>query len=152
MDADVVRLRNIDGRKWTQIAAVIGRSKTACQARYTRITGPETRIKLYRRTWTSEQDSELYRMRYDDRMPVREIALILKRSAPSIEAKLERMRNPARNKVHFERPHTPVIPRSCLDDRDRRAAADRTITAMLCGDPAPGQSAWDRKQLMGATA
>lgn len=39
------------------------------------------------------------------------------------------------------------IPRDVLLDRDRRLAmAPRSLTAALCGDPAPGRSAWDKRQ------
>lgn len=38
------------------------------------------------------------------------------------------------------------IPESVLADRDRRALAGRDLTSVLCGDPAPGQSALDRKR------
>lgn len=33
-----------------------------------------------------------------------------------------------------------------LEDAARRANAPRTVTSRLCGDPAPGQSAWDKMQ------
>ncbi len=38
-----------------------------------------------------------------------------------------------------------IIPESILADRDRRSSAPRTMTALLCGDPAPGQSALDKR-------
>lgn len=44
---------------------------------------------------------------------------------------------PARNRV---------APAGAVADAQRRASAPRTITAFVCGDPAPGQSALDRLQ------
>lgn len=38
------------------------------------------------------------------------------------------------------------IPERVLLDRNRRHAAARSITSMLCGDPAPGQSALDKRR------
>ncbi len=39
----------------------------------------------------------------------------------------------------------PVIPEQLLLDARERLLAARSITAMLCGDPAPGFSALDRR-------
>lgn len=38
------------------------------------------------------------------------------------------------------------IPEHVLTDRDRRMNAERDLSSILCGDPAPGQSALDRKR------
>lgn len=46
--------------------------------------------------------------------------------------------------VYDTRPKS--IPARVLADAARRSNADRTITAFICGDPAPGQSALDRRQ------
>ena len=43
--------------------------------------------------------------------------------------------------------HSKGIPAEVLEDAVRRACAERSITAMLCGDPAPGQSALDKREL-----
>jgi hypothetical protein len=45
--------------------------------------------------------------------------------------------------IHIGRPKS--IPQDVLDDAFRRNSAERTITALFCGDPAPGQSALDRR-------
>ena len=37
------------------------------------------------------------------------------------------------------------VPASILADRDRRSNAPRSLTALFCGDPAPGQSALDKR-------
>lgn len=50
-----------------------------------------------------------------------------------------RSKNPRLVQPRFE------IPEAVLTDRDRRNAIPRSLTAVLCGDPAPGQSALDRR-------
>lgn len=47
----------------------------------------------------------------------------------------------AQSAIRFRR-----VPDSVLADALRRNSADKSITAMLCGDPAPGQSALDRRR------
>lgn len=43
--------------------------------------------------------------------------------------------------------NSPSIPHEVLADRDRRLAlAPASLTAAICGDPAPGHSALDRKR------
>jgi hypothetical protein len=37
------------------------------------------------------------------------------------------------------------IPEYVLTDRERRQTAPQTLTSLLCGDPAPGQSALDKR-------
>lgn len=45
----------------------------------------------------------------------------------------------------FGAEHAPSIPQHVLMDRDRRLSmAPRSLTAALCGDPAPGRSALDK--------
>ena len=39
----------------------------------------------------------------------------------------------------------PNVPSDVLHDARRRLTAPRTLTAWLCGDPAPGQSALERR-------
>lgn len=48
-------------------------------------------------------------------------------------------------------PREPVtsrrpIPQEVIADRDRRSNAPRSLTALFCGDPAPGQSALDKQR------
>lgn len=44
------------------------------------------------------------------------------------------------------RSHTGPSPKQLIE-RAQRQAAPRSLTALLCGDPAPGQSALDKKRL-----
>lgn len=37
------------------------------------------------------------------------------------------------------------VPDEVWADARRRACADRSVTSLVFGDPAPGQSAWDRR-------
>lgn len=48
-------------------------------------------------------------------------------------------------------PADRFLPPGALEDAQRRLYAPRSLTAVLCGDPAPGRSALDRK-LAGASA
>lgn len=144
MDARLLHLRNVEGWKWAAISADIGRSRTACHAHYIKITEPDDRVYLYRRTWSVADDDRLYRLKFDEKRTVREIALIMKRSVPSIDAKLERMRNGSRRKTHFEPAQRLTVPQRCLDDRDRRyATSHQDLTGAFFGDPLPGFSALD---------
>jgi hypothetical protein len=64
--------------------------------------------------------------------------------------------NASRNRKRYEKrvydpstPHYvesgPHVPGHLLIDAERRLMAPRTITAMLCGDPAPGFSALEKR-------
>jgi hypothetical protein len=44
------------------------------------------------------------------------------------------------------------IPDEVVRDAESRRFADRNLTSLLCGDPAPGQSALDRRQTAGVLA
>lgn len=41
-----------------------------------------------------------------------------------------------------------IVPDSVYEDAARRMSAPRSITALVMGDPAPGHSALDRKQMV----
>jgi hypothetical protein len=41
--------------------------------------------------------------------------------------------------------HRRAIPDEVLADRDKRSNAPRSLSALICGDPAPGQSALDKR-------
>ena len=44
-----------------------------------------------------------------------------------------------------EQVKSKIVPEDVLADRDRRSNALRSLTALFCGDPAPGQSALDKR-------
>jgi hypothetical protein len=41
----------------------------------------------------------------------------------------------------------PQVPAGLWDDRDRRASTRLSLTAWFCGDPPPGYSALDKRQV-----
>lgn len=41
---------------------------------------------------------------------------------------------------------SPVVPRDVLFERKRALKAPRSLTALCCGDPAPGRSALDKRK------
>lgn len=43
--------------------------------------------------------------------------------------------------------HPKGIPADVIEDALKRACAERSITSLLCGDPAPGWSALDKREL-----
>ena len=59
------------------------------------------------------------------------------------EAEREMYRNP--HGPHLVTPG-PAAPAHVLEDRARRVLAVKSLTAEICGDPAPGQSALDKKR------
>jgi hypothetical protein len=146
-DAELLRLRHVEQRPWGYIASVLNSSRTACHRRYNKITEPESRPALLRRSsWQDQDEAELKRLSGEGKKPS-EIAAIMGRSIPAVEAKLFRMRNYA-PRVHHERasPAT-VVSQSALDDRNRRMMAQRSLTAQFFGDPEPGRSALDQRRL-----
>jgi hypothetical protein len=80
---------------------------------------------------------------------LREIGEVLGRNAYKINNKFRNedyhaRKNPVATEIlNAVRPHVPP-PQEVLIDRDRRLLAPRTLTAIMMGDPAPGQSALDR--------
>lgn len=141
MNATLLRLRNVEGMKWTSIGALLGKSKTACQAHYIKITKPDERVKLFRRTWSVEQETELHGLRFKDKLAISEISRLLDRSMQAISTKLERMRHGRTRIVHFEKNNIRfVIPQACIEDRNRRSMAAKSLTAILMGDPEPGRA------------
>lgn len=46
---------------------------------------------------------------------------------------------------HVRAKHNFQIPEAVEADRDRRQTAPQSLTSLLCGDPAPGQSALDKR-------
>lgn len=116
------------------------------------------------RKWTVEETATLCDMR-DDRYTFETIAARLGRTAISVkerwrtinrsEAQLReradrsfRAYKPkAEEAQRFRRPRTPPItPDHVFIEREARISAPRSLTAIFCGDPAPGWSALDRKR------
>jgi hypothetical protein len=63
----------------------------------------------------------------------------------AVDSKIQSMRM-EETRIHLERVPRVSVPEHCLEDRDRRLSAERSLTAEFFGDPAPGQSALDKRQ------
>lgn len=147
-DTNLVRMRSVEHKTWVAIGSALGgRSKTACQVRYTKIVPKEDQVQLAgRRSWREEDEAEVRRLRYDEKKTVRGIAAIFGLTVGQIASKIAYMDRPSR-RMHFDKETVRfVIPQRCLDDRNRRYLADpRDLTAALQGDPLPGYSALERR-------
>jgi hypothetical protein len=101
------------------------------------------------KNWTDEETALARRM------------LAEKRSDSEFRERLGRSKAVARDRIYrvdfmdtdwsmLGLPHEPrvAVPTELRADANRRAAAPRTLSAWLCGDPAPGQSALDRRQAL----
>jgi hypothetical protein len=103
--------------------------------------GERARFRTSKR-WSAEDDATLKRLRAENKT-VSQIAKEMGRVRSSVYNKLEYANKFGRT-AHFETVVRTKVPPEREADRDRRMAADRDITSMLCGDPAPGQSALDK--------
>jgi GcrA cell cycle regulator len=101
------------------------------------------------RCWT-EAETELAIKMLDEGAPEYEFIEKLQRTKQSAIAKRERVRFLASTKSYVEQPGNIKVPVEVWLDRARRIGAQRSITARLCGDPAPGFSALDRKRAGGS--
>lgn len=117
---------------------------------------------MRRNVWTEEQDHQA-RLLLDRRATGDEFLAAIGRTKAAAQTRMRylkvgRAERPRKRKsgprivlppssaasgIHIGRPRS--IPQDVLDDAFRRNSADRTITALFCGDPAPGQSALDRR-------
>ncbi len=141
---EILMLRDVQCKTWKEIAAIAGRCVAVCNARYHELEDPQS-PQYHIGPWSKEEEDRLAELRLA-RRPAREISKVLMRSVASVQAKIERGNRPGRAKVHYEVNQRSVAPQSALDDRNRRINAERDLTSMFFGDPAPGQSALDKKQ------
>lgn len=118
--------------------------------------------------WTPEDLETLYKLRAEGRT-YKEIGAALNRSPAGVkqrwrwlnitdEERASRAERNARARQARGGPLNPfivrrrslplltVMPDHVFTDRHERINAPRTLTAIFCGDPAPGWSALDRKQ------
>ena len=145
-ECELRRLRSLEHKTWADIAIAMSRSDVSCRRHYDRITTPNERFEFRSpKKWTLQAEEDLVRMRFIDGKTTKEIAEIMGRTISGIQARLEFIdARKARGKPFV--PAHRLIPEPLIVDRDRRALAPRPLTSWLCGDPAPGQSALDKKQ------
>lgn len=131
--------------QWKVIAYQLGCSVESCCARYRAIVPKDSRKRFVSlRHWTPEEEATLKGLMNEGRKP-RQIALYMGKELQTIYSKIQQLRGRARA-IYIEMQPRLTIPQHCLEDRDRRLTAERDMTAMFFGDPAPGQSALDKKQ------
>lgn len=128
---------------WNDISERVGRSVEACSCRYRKILPKHSRVHSLRRVWTADDEALLERLLAEKRTP-NQIASCMGKTRGSVNSKIQAMRMD-QTRMHFERVPRVEVPQRCLDDRDRRLSAERSLTSEFFGDPAPGQSALDKR-------
>lgn len=114
--------------------------------------------------WSIDENASLFRLKAEGRS-IEMIAARIGRSLDSVKErwrwvnKTEEQRQERRTQINMTRNHKALVPgrsyatvarrpsEEILAERDRRVATPRTIGAWLLGDPPPGYSALDRKQV-----
>ncbi len=151
-DSKLIELR-AQGLPWKEIAwrinhgsTCVNRTADACSGRYRKIVPHKQRSRFYNThdRWSSEDEERLARM-MRQRMKPREIAAAIGKSSRAVHNKINYVRNP-RHAAQIDTDTRVWAPPHLLEDRDRRMMAERSITAFILGDPAPVQSALDKKQ------
>lgn len=99
-----------------------------------------------RSTFSKNDVEELIRKRDIERKSWRQISIETGRPLSTCSARYAEEHKPRiyQNYAGTTRPRN--IPDEIIADAHRRAIAERSITALLFGDPAPGQSALDKRQ------
>jgi hypothetical protein len=70
---------------------------------------------------------------------VRYTGMTIEERAATRRARLKNEQPVIRMKIDHVTERAPSIPDEVWDDRNRRLMAQRSLTAMLCGDPEPGR-------------
>ena len=143
-DEKIVTLRG-QRKSWKDVAAAVGRTVESCCSRYRTIVPPSQRKRyMSSRHWTLEEEATLKMLMNEGRKP-RQIANFMGKELQVIYSKIQQLRQPGRL-IHIEMDPRVHVPPEREADRARRLSAERDITSLLLGDPAPGQSALDKKQ------
>lgn len=143
-DAVLLNLRR-DRIAWADVARKVGRSVHSCWDRYKRIA-PKDRPRYARQKgWTEQEKATLHRMRGEGKSP-KEIAATLGRTVSMVHSMMYYERSFVTRQFKIENTPRVWVPPDREADRDRRMAAERDITSLFFGDPAPGQSALDKRQ------
>jgi hypothetical protein len=147
-DHTIIELRSL-GIAWKDIASRLGRTVEACCTRYRVIVPQEQRKRNSKFIRWSEDDVTTLKSLIDEGRSPQQIASFMGKNLQSIYSKIQQLRQPGRA-IQIDLEPRPPVPLHILEDRDRRMRAERDLTALLCGDPAPGQSAWDKMHGAGA--
>lgn len=141
-DQMIIDLR-ADKKPWKEISRRVGRSVEACSFRYRRLVPTEKRFRFVaKRMWSDEDDVTLGTF-LDERRTVIQIARLMKRTKAVIYYRIDMLRNPIGNHPIDPKIHVPM---HLVEERDRRYAAERDLTAMFFGDPPFSQSALGKRE------
>lgn len=142
-DRKIIELRAL-GFPWKDIAERISRTADGCSNRYRRIFPQEERRTIRKGArWTPAEEAQIKTLR-DDGVKPRAIAALMGKELQAVYSKIQQLRQPGRG-IDIEMEPRVWVPPHLLVDRDQRARAERDLTSLLCGDPAPGQSALDKR-------
>lgn len=142
-DQMIIALRG-DKTPWNIISERVGRSVEACSCRYRKIVPKHRQVHSRRRVWMVHDEALLEQLLAEGRSPT-QIASFMGKTRRAVDSKIQSMRMD-QTRIHLERVPRIEVPLRCLEDRDRRMNAERSLTAEFFGDPAPGQSALDKRQ------
>lgn len=97
-------------------------------------------------TFSPTDIDELIRLREIECKSWREISIVTGRPLSTCSSRYAEEKKPEiyRKYAGVDRPKN--VPDHILEDARRRTLAPRSITSFLCGDPAPGQSALDKRE------
>lgn len=114
------------------------------------------------RPWSAEEDAILLNARKEGTQ-FGDIASAMNRTIPAVknrhgylkmtdeqrralnQQKTKAKTQTIRMKIEHDHERVPAVPNEVWEDRNRRMAQPRTLTAWLMGDPAPGTSALERR-------
>ena len=127
------------GCKAEYVRATLSRARAAARNPNRVLKAPGSRS-----TWSTAEADAMLRKREIEGKSWRVIGIEMGRPLSSCSCKYNQMKLEKVHPPSIERPRN--IPPSVIDDALRRCLAPRSITALLFGDPAPGQSALDKRQ------
>lgn len=137
----------LQGLPQKEISPRIQRSLSAVNARSQEMQRQGRLPNRRRKVWTPEQDAIALRLLQED-APESRFRAELGRSKINSQLRHKRLLFQSRAEQARETKSLGLglhVPPEAIADRDRRIKAPRSLTALLCGDPAPGQSALDRR-------
>lgn len=142
-DQTIITMRK-QQRGWNDISERTGRTVESCCARYRVLVPKEERQRFRTSVRWSEKDQGALERLISQRKTIPQIVEALGKSRKVIYNKIEYMRRPSRL-IFTDLSSRVDVPIAVLEDRERRYAAERDITAVFFGDPAKGFSALDRR-------
>ena len=142
----VARLKELraEGVNHAEIGRQLGRTRKAVAEKLIRLASGQVAVPPPR-PWTAQEIEQLKYLRDTERRSWGEISRIMGRPSGTVSSKHHYLGNSfklgrAESNANF------IVPEEVKADWHRRQMlSHRTITAALCGDPLPGQSALERR-------